>query len=71
MRRVLANTVITSFTFRCIIFAHQLMHGSKYMESQSLIKELEELRVMVNQSSEHTQRQLQNIDNNLLIGTFN
>lgn len=40
------------------------------MESQSLIKELEELREMVNQSSEHTQRQLQNIDNNLLIGTL-
>lgn len=40
------------------------------MESQSLIKELEELREMVNQSSEHTQRQLQNIDSNLLIGTL-
>lgn len=46
------------------------MHGSKYMESQSLIKELEELREMANQSSEHTQRQLQNIDSNLLIGTL-
>ncbi|MGB8218477.1 MAG: hypothetical protein WCE94_14365 [Candidatus Methanoperedens sp.] len=40
------------------------------MESQSLTKELEELREMVNQSSEHTQRQLQNIDSGLLVGSL-
>lgn len=40
------------------------------MASEDLIAELKELREMVNQSSEHTQRQLQNIDSNLLIGSL-
>jgi hypothetical protein len=38
--------------------------------TQELINELKELREMINQSSEHTQRQLQNIDSNLLIGSI-
>jgi uncharacterized membrane protein (Fun14 family) len=40
------------------------------MKSEDLIQELEKLREIVNQSSEHTQRQLQNIDSNLLIGSL-
>jgi len=38
--------------------------------TQELINELKELREMINQSSEHTQRQLQNIDSNLLISSI-
>ncbi len=40
------------------------------MTNENLIDELKELREMINQSSEHTQKQLQNIDTNLLMGSL-
>lgn len=40
------------------------------MTNENLVNELKELREMVNQSSDHTQKQLQNIDTNLLIGSL-